>query len=99
MKKSKLYRLIALVVTLSMIFSVMVSANAAGSLSTQAIDQILNTTTDTALTSNAVTEALAKVYDSVVLVRNYTTTRSSSYGYGWGWGWGYDNDYGNNQGA
>ena len=99
MKKSNLYGLIALVLTFVMIFSVMVSANAAGTLTTQEIDQILNTTTDTAKTSNAVTEAVAKVYDSVVLVRNYTVTRSSNYGYGWGWGWGYDNDYGNNQGA
>ena len=99
MKKSNLYGLIALILTLSMVFSVMVSANAAGTLSTQEIDQILNTTTDTSLTSNAVTAAVAKVYDSVVLVRNYTITRSSNYGYGWGWGWGYDNDYGNNQGA
>ncbi|MBR1606073.1 MAG: trypsin-like peptidase domain-containing protein [Clostridia bacterium] len=99
MKKSNLYGLIALVLTFVMIFSVMVSASAAGSLTTQEIDQILNTTTDTAQTSNAVTEAVAKVYDSVVLVRNYTVTRSSNYGYGWGWGWGYDNDYGNNQGA
>ena len=99
MKKSNLYGLIALVLTFVMIFSVMVSASAAGSLTTQEIDQILNTTTDTSLTSNAVTEAVAKVYDSVVLVRNYTVTRSSNYGYGWGWGWGYDNDYGNNQGT
>ena len=74
MKKSNLYGLIALVLTFVMIFSVMVSASAAGSLTTQEIDQILNTTTDTSLTSNAVTEAVAKVYDSVVLVRNYTVT-------------------------
>ena len=100
MKKSNLYGLIALVLTLSMVFSVLVSASAAGSLSTQEIDKILNTTTDTAKTSNAVTEAVAKVYDSVVMVRNYTTTRSSSYDYfGWGWGYPYDNNDRNGQGT
>ena len=99
MKKSNIYGLIALVLTLAMVLSVAISANAAGSLSSAQIDGILNTTTDTAKTSNAVTEAVAKVYDSVVLVRNYTTTRSSSGYYGWGWPYGYGNDYGNNQGV
>ena len=97
MKKSNICGLIALVLTLIMVISVAVSANAAGTLSAEEIDSILNTTTDAAQTSNAVTEAVAKVYDSVVLVRNYTTTRSSSNYYGWGWGYG--NDYGNNQGV
>ena len=98
MKKSNVCGLIALVLTLVMALSVALSANAAGSLSTAEIDKILNATTDTAKTSNAVTEAVAKVYDSVVLVRNYTTTRSSSYDY-FGFGWGYPNDYGSNQGV
>ena len=97
MKKSNICGLIALVLTLIMVISVAVSANAAGTLSAEEIDSILNTTTEAAQTSNAVTEAVAKVYDSVVLVRNYTTTRSSSNYYGWGWGYG--NDYGNNQGV
>ena len=96
--KSNVCGLIAVVLTLVMIFSVALSANAAGTLKSEEIDSILNTTTDTEKTSNAVTEAVAKVYDSVVLVRNYTTTRSSSNYYGWGWPYG--NDFGGNgQGA
>ena len=98
MKKSNICGLIALVLTLVMVISVAVSANAAGTLSTEEIDKILNTETDTEQTANAVTKAVEKVFDSVVLVRNYTTTRSSSYGY-FGWGWGFGNDYGNNQGV
>ena len=98
MKKSNVCGLIALVLTLVMALSVALSANAAGSLSTEEIDKTLYAPTDTAKTSNAVTEAVAKVYDSVVLVRNYTTTRSSSYDY-FGFGWGYPNDYGSNQGV
>ncbi|MBO4837144.1 MAG: trypsin-like peptidase domain-containing protein [Clostridia bacterium] len=95
MKKTNLYGLIALILTLSIVLTAVVSASAAGSLSSKEIDQILNTTTDTSLTSNAVTQAVAKVSNSVVLVRNYTTTRSSSYDF-YGFGWGYGNDYGNN---
>lgn len=94
MKKNNLYGLIALALTLIMVISVAVSASAAGTLTADEINGILNTTTDTAKTSNAVTEAVAKVYDSVVLVRNYTTARSSSYYYGWGWGYGNDNNQG-----
>ena len=66
--KSNVCGLIAVVLTLVMIFSVALSANAAGTLKSEEIDSILNTTTDTEKTSNAVTEAVAKVYDSVVLV-------------------------------
>lgn len=98
MKKNNLYGLVALILTLAMLFSVMVSASASGSLTTKEIDQILNTTTDAEKTSNAVTEAVAKVYDSIVMVRNYTTARSSSYNY-FGFGFGYGNDYNNNQGT
>ena len=97
MKKSNICGLIALVLTLAMVLSVAIGANAAGTLPAAEIDSILNTTTDTNKTSNAVTEAVAKVFDSVVLVRNYTTTRSSS-GY-YGWGWGYGNDFGGGQGV
>ena len=97
MKKSNICGLIALMLTVIMVISVAVSASAAGSLSKAEIDKILNTETDTEKTSNAVTEAVAKVYDSVVLVRNYTTTRSSSYDFYWGFGFG--DNYGGNQGV
>jgi len=99
MKKNKLFALIALVMTLALVLGISLNASAAGTLSSQEIDAILNTTTDASKTANAVTEAVAKVSQSVVLVRNYTTTRSSSYDY-FGWGWGWDNNYGGgSQGA
>ena len=96
MKKSNLYGLIALALTLVMIFSVAVSANASSPLSAEEIDGILNTTTDNSKTANPVTEAVSKVSQSVVVVRNYQRSASNNY-YGWGWGYGYGNGNGNGQ--
>ena len=94
MKKNKLFGLIALVLTLAIVLGMALSANAAGSLTSGEIDKILNTTTDQSLTASPFTAAVAKVKDSVVLVRNYTTRPSSSYGmYGFGFGFGFGDDY------
>ena len=89
MKKSNLCALIALVLTLAMVFSVAVGANAAGTLDKAEIDKILNTETDKSKTANPVTEAVSKVSQSVVVVRNYQKGYTG-YSNFFGWGWGYD---------
>lgn len=90
MKKNNLYALIALVLTLVMVVSVAMSASAAGTLDSAEIDKILNTTTDKSQTANAITAAVSKVSNSVVVVRNYQRG-STGYGNYYGWPFGYYN--------
>lgn len=92
MKKNKLFGLIALVLTLAIAFGLALNANAAGTLTSKEISQILDTNTDANLTQSPFTAAVKAARESVVLVSNYTTTRSSGY-YGFGFGYGYGNGY------
>ena len=94
MKKNKLFALIALVLALSLAISLAVNASAAGTLDSAEIDKILNTATDSTQTANAVTAAVAKVRESVVVVRNYQMV-SNYYNNYFGFGWNYRNN--NNQ--
>ena len=60
---------------------------ATGTLATEEIDSIVNTTTDAAKVSSPFTEVSNSVRDSIVGVNNYTTV-TSSFGYGFGYGYG-----------
>ena len=91
MKRNKLFSLLALTLALAVAFGAALSANAAGTLTDSEMDKILNTTTDAALTASPFTAAVAAARQSVVLVSNYTTGRSSDYynfGFGFGFGFG-----------
>ena len=83
MKKTRFAVLVSLVLVCILAAGAMLNASAAGSLSAEEIDSIINTTTDSSLVTSPFTAAVAAVRDSVVLVNNYAAYRS--YGYG-GWG-------------
>ena len=83
MKKTRFAVLVSLVLVCILAAGAMLNASAAGSLSAEEIDSIINTTTDSSLVTSPFPAAVAAVRDSVVLVNNYAAYRS--YGYG-GWG-------------
>lgn len=98
-KNNKIMGFIAILLAAIMITGALLSAQAAGTLSTSDIDKIVNTQTDAALVANPFTAAVAAVRDSVMLVNNYQTTtynNNNSYGYFYGYGFGYP--YGNSRG-
>ncbi len=87
----------ALVLSASLILCAILSANAAGTLSTADINAIVNTTTDAGMISSPFTAAVKAARESVVLVNNYTTTTSygsNPYSFGYGFGFGYGNGRG-----
>ena len=84
--------LVALALSMVMIFSTVVSASASSNgLTDDEINAIVNTTTDASAITSPFIEVSNKVRNTVVGVNNYTLTRDSGYGFGFGFGYGYGN--------
>ena len=98
-KNNKIMGFVAVLLAAVMIAGAILSAQAAGTLSSSDIDKIVNTETDASLVANPFTAAVAAVRDSVVLVNNYQTTTYNNNSYGFFYGYGYGNPYGNGRGG
>ena len=88
-KNNKIMGFVAVLLAAVMIAGAILSAQAAGTLSSSDIDKIVNTETDASLVANPFTAAVAAVRDSVVLVNNYQTTTYNNNSYGFFYGYGY----------
>lgn len=93
MKKNRLFGILALILSVSMLFMAMTAS--AGTLSQNEIDAIVNTSTDATLVTSPFIEAVNIARPSVVGVNNYAITYSygsgNSYSYFFGYGYGYGN--------
>ena len=69
-KNNKIMGFVAVLLAAVMIAGAILSAQAAGTLSSSDIDKIVNTETDASLVANPFTASVAAVRDSVVLVNN-----------------------------
>ncbi|MBE5777466.1 MAG: PDZ domain-containing protein [Clostridiales bacterium] len=86
MKKNRLFGIVALVLSLVMIFAAAtVSAGADTVVSEDEISAIVNTQTDQTLVTSPFTQVASQVRNSVVGINNYQTI-TSYYGYGFGYG-------------
>ena len=98
-KNTKIMGFVAVLLSAVMIAGAILSAQAAGTLSSSDIDKIVNTETDASLVANPFTAAVAAVRDSVVLVNNYQTTTYNNNSYGFFYGYGFGNPYGSRGGT
>ena len=102
MKNRKMLCVFSLALALILAIGLALNASAtSGSLSKSEIDSIVETTTDASAVASPFTAAVKAVRDSVVLVRNYQTSRStgiSPFNWGFDYGYGFGDGYGSNGG-
>ena len=100
-KELNVKNLIAILLSVMMIIgAVAFAADNKAQISSEEIDAILNTTTDSSQISSPFIEVSDKVRDSVVGINNYQIQRNNYYnyyGFGFGYGYGYGNRGNNNE--